>query len=131
MARSRRRIQPTRRLRQIEGRSAPMRRTRLSRTVVLWTWIEAGIIAVVAARPSGADAPEPTWTGAQRQPWSFVPPKRPAVPAENRGAWVRNPIDAFILRDLGRFGLPPAPEADRATLIRRLRFDLTGLPPTP
>jgi hypothetical protein len=46
-------------------------------------------------------------------------------------AWVRNPIDAFILARLEKDGLAPSPEADRATLLRRLSFDLTGLPPTP
>ena len=53
-------------------------------------------------------------------------PDRPRIEA-----WVRNPIDAFILARLEENGLRPAPEADRATLIRRLSFDLTGLPPTP
>ena len=48
-----------------------------------------------------------------------------------RRAWVRNPIDAFILARLEREGIEPSPEADRVTLLRRLSFDLTGLPPTP
>ena len=63
--------------------------------------------------------------------WSFVPPQRPALPAVRNAAWARNPIDRFILARLDREGLKPSPEADRATLIRRLSFDLTGLPPTP
>jgi hypothetical protein len=63
--------------------------------------------------------------------WSFIPPKRPAPPAAANGAWVRNPIDAFIAARLDREGLKPSPEADRQTLIRRLTLDLTGLPPTP
>ncbi len=75
-------------------------------------------------------ASEPTWTDAQRTYWAFVPPKRPEVPKVQGRAWVRNPIDAFILSQVEAMGLAPAPEADRATLIRRLRFDLTGLPPT-
>jgi hypothetical protein len=66
--------------------------------------------------------------------WSFRKPGRPAVPwltdAAAR-ARVRNPIDAFVFDRLGREGLRPAPEADRRTLIRRVTFDLTGLPPTP
>ena len=70
--------------------------------------------------------------GAQYEPhWSFVTPGRPALPQAAEAAWVRNPIDAFILDRLEREGLQPAPEADRATLIRRATFDLTGLPPTP
>src|SRR5262249_43386190 len=66
--------------------------------------------------------------------WSFTKLTRPAVPGKNEpkgGAWIRNPIDAFILSRLEVEGLSPSPEADRVTLIRRLSFDLTGLPPTP
>lgn len=70
--------------------------------------------------------------GAEYQPhWSFIPPKRPQVPAVQNAAWVRNPIDAFILARLEKEGLAPAPEADRRTLARRLSLDLTGLPPDP
>jgi hypothetical protein len=70
--------------------------------------------------------------GAKWQPfWSFIPPKRPAVPNVSGGAWVRNPIDNFILNRLEREGLHPSPEADKRTLIRRVTLDLTGLPPTP
>ncbi len=69
--------------------------------------------------------------GAQYEPhWAFVAPVRPDPPPAT-DAWARNPIDAFILDRLEREGLQPAPEADRATLIRRVTFDLTGLPPTP
>src|SRR5439155_14713472 len=63
--------------------------------------------------------------------WAFVTPKRPPLPAVKRAAWVRNPIDRFILARLEKEGLSPSPEADRITLIRRLSLDLTGLPPTP
>jgi len=92
-------------------------------------------LAVTAASNSSrgqvpSDPPEPTWSSEQRQHWSFVPPSRPDPPAVVAGPWVRNPIDAFILKPIEEAGLTPAPEADRATLIRRLRFDLTGLPPS-
>lgn len=63
--------------------------------------------------------------------WSFVPPGRPPAPDTHHPGWPRNPIDRFILARLESEGLKPAPEADRRTLIRRLSFDLTGLPPTP
>jgi hypothetical protein len=63
--------------------------------------------------------------------WSLRPLARPPVPAVKNRAWVRTPIDAFILARLEAKGLRPAPPADRATLIRRLTFDLHGLPPTP
>src|SRR5579872_1456130 len=69
--------------------------------------------------------------GVYKQHWSFVPPVRPALPAVRQAAWVRNPIDRFILARLEKEGLKPSPEAGRATLLRRLSFDLTGLPPTP
>jgi hypothetical protein len=64
--------------------------------------------------------------------WSLRPPTRPAVPDVRAPQFpVRTPVDAFILARLGKEGLSPAPEADKLTLIRRLTFDLTGLPPTP
>ncbi|MFO0906624.1 MAG: DUF1553 domain-containing protein [Pirellulales bacterium] len=63
--------------------------------------------------------------------WAFLAPQRPQPPAVSDESWVRTPIDRFILADLDRAGLKPAPEADRRTLARRLSLDLTGLPPTP
>lgn len=68
--------------------------------------------------------------GAAYEPhWSFIPPKRPPLPHVKNEAWVKNPIDRFILEKLEANGLEPAPEADRRTLARRLSLDLTGLPP--
>jgi hypothetical protein len=70
--------------------------------------------------------------GAEYQPhWAFIPPKRPRLPAVKNAAWIRSPIDKFILAELEKHGLGPAPEADRRTLARRLSLDLTGLPPAP
>ena len=70
--------------------------------------------------------------GATYEPhWAYVPPKRPAVPKVKHTVWPRNAIDHFILARLEAEGLVPQPEADRATLARRLALDLTGLPPTP
>ncbi len=63
--------------------------------------------------------------------WSFVPPRRPAVPEVKRRDWARNAIDRFILARLEPAGLSPAPQADRPTLLRRLSLDLVGLPPSP
>jgi hypothetical protein len=65
--------------------------------------------------------------------WSFTAPVRPALPEVHdvrKPGWIRNPIDNFILSRLDREGLKPSPEADRARLLRRVTFDLTGLPPT-
>jgi hypothetical protein len=63
--------------------------------------------------------------------WAYTAPKRPEVPAPTDPEWVRNPIDHFILARLEREGLKPSREADKTTLLRRLTYDLTGLPPTP
>jgi hypothetical protein len=63
--------------------------------------------------------------------WSLQPVRRPDVPKPSRPEWVRNSIDAFVLAQLDAKKLSPAPEADRAAYIRRVTFDLTGLPPTP
>jgi len=63
--------------------------------------------------------------------WSFVPPTRPTVPAVADSSWrARNPIDHFVLQTLAQSGLSPSPEADRATLLRRVTLDLTGKGPT-
>jgi hypothetical protein len=62
--------------------------------------------------------------------WAFIPPQRNPAPVVKNGAWVRNPIDAFILARLEKEGLQPSREADPVTLIRRLSLDLTGLPPS-
>jgi hypothetical protein len=66
-----------------------------------------------------------------RQFWSMKPVVRPELPTVEDSAWVKSPIDAFILQQLEKNDLTPAPQADRRTLIRRATFDLTGLPPTP
>lgn len=70
--------------------------------------------------------------GAQwQQHWAFTAPVRPPLPPVKNKAWPRNGLDSFVLARLEQEGLKPAPEADRATLLRRVSFDLTGLPPTP
>jgi hypothetical protein len=65
-------------------------------------------------------------------PWRpFDPVKRPDVPAVKNKAWVRNPIDAFVAAEHEARGLKPRPEATKTVLLRRVYFDLIGLPPTP
>ena len=69
--------------------------------------------------------------GAEWKPhWSFVPPRRPELPQLKRDEPGLSPIDYFIRARLEEEGLDPSPEADKETLIRRVTFDLTGLPPT-
>jgi len=98
---------------------------------ILRRWIDDG-----AAWPVDPSEPKPTdW-------WSLKPLARPALPMASGGrespgdgppdsAWIRTPIDAFILAKLHELGLSPSEEADRRTLIRRLTYDLHGLPPSP
>ncbi len=70
--------------------------------------------------------------GAKYTPhWSFVPPVAGALPKVKHAGWPRNAIDNFILAKLESEQMVPSPEADKITLIRRVSFDLTGLPPTP
>lgn len=61
--------------------------------------------------------------------WAFVPPQQQTPPAVDSD-WARNPVDAFLFKKLQAAGLKPNPPADKRTLVRRLYFDLTGLPPT-
>ncbi len=74
---------------------------------------------------------ERAFTPAQKKYWAFQPVTKPAPPAVKNKAWVKNPIDAFILARLEEKHVPPASRADKITLIRRATFDLTGLPPRP
>lgn len=79
-------------------------------------------------------APLGTYTARERSHWAFVPRTTPVVPTFAAAAdkvWARTPIDAFILERLQKEGLPPSAPADRVMLIRRVYFDLIGLPPTP
>ncbi len=63
--------------------------------------------------------------------WAFIAPNRPEPPAVTHETFVRGDLDRFVLRSLQANGLAPSPEANKATLIRRVTLDLTGLPPTP
>ncbi len=83
-------------------------------------------VALGAKWPDG-DAP----TGALPADWAFEPIHDPTVPEVSNEAWVRTPIDRFIVARLEERGIPPTPPADRRTLIRRATVDLLGLPPSP
>jgi hypothetical protein len=71
------------------------------------------------------------FTPSQQGHWAWKRPVRPRLPAVHTRGWVANPIDAFVLARLEAAQLKPSPTASREQLIRRLAFDLTGLPPTP
>jgi len=70
------------------------------------------------------------WVASRKNWWAFRKPVRFEPPALNN-AWVRTPIDAFILEGLQAKGLKPSPPLDKKQLVRRLYMDVTGLPPTP
>ncbi|HEY8975794.1 MAG TPA: DUF1549 and DUF1553 domain-containing protein, partial [Burkholderiaceae bacterium] len=81
----------------------------------------AGAILAAASPASAAIA----------RAWAYTPVQKPAVPAVKQAAWVRTPLDAFVLAKLEAKGLTPSPDADRATFIRRATLDAWGLIPTP
>jgi hypothetical protein len=94
-------------------------------------WLLSTILLIAGLARAGDPAdPEATFIGVRGKYWAFQPVVRPAVPPIS-DPWVRTPIDAFILNALRAKSLTPSPPADRVKLIRRLTFDLIGLPPTP
>lgn len=93
-----------------------------SEIALIREWIDAGALNSSATAIS---------TPRVHKHWAYISPERPPLPAVRDQAWVRNPIDAFVLARLEKEGLSPSPEAPKETLIRRLSLDLIGLPPTP
>jgi hypothetical protein len=98
----------------------------------LTEWIKLGV-----PWPAGDAAPRPMLSAGDRAPgdrlthWSYQPVVRPAIPGVKDAAWPASALDALVAAKLDGAGLSPSPPADRRTLIRRLSFDLLGLPPTP
>jgi hypothetical protein len=92
--------------------------------VALTAWVKAGVPWPV---PSRAGADLDSW----KRHWAFQPVRRPELPAVQNAGWLRTPIDCFVLAKLEAKGLSPSLEANRRTLIRRLTFDVIGLPPSP
>ncbi len=110
----------------------PAGKLRPEEIAALTAWVKMGAPWPEAKPVAGSGQPgNMVLTEAQRNFWSFRPVKMPALPAVKNTAWVRNPIDRFILAKLESQGLKPAPPADRRTLIRRVTYDLIGLPPSP
>jgi hypothetical protein len=92
------------------------------------------LVLVSLALAADAVAPLGTYSETDRKQWAFVKRSTPAVPSFTAAAgkaWVKTPVDAFILARLQKDGLKPSPPAERATLLRRVYFDMIGLPPTP
>jgi hypothetical protein len=95
-------------------------------------WIEMGAPDPRDAAPATQPAAPSAYDfEKEREFWSFRPVRKPQVPAVSRPDGIATPVDAFLLAALEEKGLQPAPEADKRTLIRRVTFDLIGLPPTP
>jgi len=92
---------------------------------IISEWIKRGIPfpETRSTRKSNRDS-------AAHKPWSFERPAAQQIPAVNQPGWIRNPIDCFVLAKLEARGLTPAPPADKYTLLRRVTYDLTGLPVT-
>ena len=80
---------------------------------------------------AAAEIKEKGFTPQQKRWWAFQPVSKQAAPVVKNNAWVKNPIDAFVLAKLEEKGIKPNPRADNLTLLRRASLDLTGLPPTP
>ncbi|MCI0660817.1 MAG: DUF1549 and DUF1553 domain-containing protein [Acidobacteria bacterium] len=99
-----------------------MTKKRLSISIVI---VLATLAVVSQSQSPGKQTQE------KERHWAFRKPDRPPVPKVRNQSRVGNPIDSFIFSRLEQEGLAPSPEADRATLLRRLSLDLTGLPPTP
>jgi hypothetical protein len=92
--------------------------------------LKAVLVALALAASAGASNDLP-FSAEQLRHWAYQPVQKPAVPTVKQRAWVKTPVDAFILAKLEAQGLKPALRADKLTLLRRATFDLTGLPPTP
>ncbi len=104
------------------GEMPPGRALKPEEIAAFRDWVKSGAayeIEPVIARRAGPD-----W-------WSLRPIRKPEIPSVKDRAWVKTPVDSFVLAQLESAGLEPAPEADRPAFIRRVTFDLTGLPPTP
>jgi hypothetical protein len=90
-------------------------------------WVKMG-----APWPPGEETPRTlTVAEVRAKHWAFQPVKAPAVPEVKDAAWVKTPVDAFVLGALEKQKVTPAPPADKRTLVRRAYFDLLGLPPSP
>lgn len=98
---------------------------------VLSRWVRLGAPWSAQAKPVEVHHGPPQVNDEARRFWAFRAPARPTVPKVANKAWSQNPIDAFIFAKLQKNSLTPAAAADRATLLRRATFDVTGLPPTP
>jgi mono/diheme cytochrome c family protein len=97
----------------------------------LTAWIKDGAAWPALKVPASLGKTKPEYEKLKANHWAWQPLKAPAVPKPVDAAWARSDIDRFILAKLEANKLKPVGDADKVTLIRRVTFDLTGLPPTP
>ncbi len=95
-----------------------------------WPWVAPPALLALSLAPLLATQP-PVAAASPSQHWSFQPVAAVEPPTTRHPRWVQTPIDAFIVRHLEDAGLEPAPAADKTTWLRRVTFDLVGLPPAP
>ncbi|MCE9562370.1 MAG: PSD1 and planctomycete cytochrome C domain-containing protein [Planctomycetes bacterium] len=100
-------------------------------TEIIAKWIKDGAAWPAIRIPASLGKIRPEYEQLRKEHWAWQPLTKPAVPAVNDAAWARDDIDRFLLAKLDAKGLKPVGDADKVTLIRRVTFDLTGLPPTP
>ena len=98
---------------------------------ILVKWIQDGAVWPALEIPEELKRAPAEYEALRRNHWAWQPLKRPQVPVFSERAWPRDDIDRFLLAKLDEVTLSPVNDADRATLLRRVTFDLTGLPPTP
>jgi mono/diheme cytochrome c family protein len=99
---------------------------------ILTRWVKMGVPWPAGGTNTTAKRHGPPPVDEQaKQFWSFRPVARPVLPIVKDTAWVRNPVDAFVLAKLEASGLKPAPPAAKGALLRRVTYDLIGLPPSP
>ncbi|MBM83235.1 MAG: hypothetical protein CMJ78_21955 [Planctomycetaceae bacterium] len=113
----------------------PKRKLPQAEIAALAKWVADGAVwpnaKPVDPKETKGENSEYTLTDEQKAFWSFQPIRRPELPSVKNSDWIQSPIDAFILARLEKAGINPAPRTDKATLLRRTTFALTGLPPTP
>jgi Protein of unknown function (DUF1553)/Protein of unknown function (DUF1549)/Planctomycete cytochrome C len=97
----------------------------------LTKWIKDGAAWPAVRVPVALGKPNPKYDKLRKEHWAWQPLHESKVPAVNDASWVRGDIDRYVLARLEQKGLKPVGDADRTTLLRRITFDLTGLPPTP
>ena len=121
-------------IRHEDGLAMPPKKPKLADSTIadFETWVRLGAPDPrTAPAAASGETPAPAFSEEARRHWSFQPVRKAELPAVKDGTWVRNPVDAFVLAKLEEHSWQPAPPASRSEWIRRVTFDLTGLPPSP